>query len=270
MEYSPLVAERNEIRLVKVLPREDAAAVAAGDQQPEMIQCIMEHKSLDELGHTQGDSVRLEYVALSYCWGSWDDSQLIAVNGQVTKVTRNLYDFLKVMWEGAVWRWFWIDALCINQKDIDERNLQVKRMGSIYERARRVLAWLGASSEDSSTAIQLLQSTYEHGKTIAEDRRREELHLWLNERPVGSWCALFRLWSRQYWARLWIIQEIVLNHNLLVMCGADVIDWTFLSTTTTWLQEDLTDLRLRCQNDCKALGIPSISVGVIGNLVTYL
>jgi hypothetical protein len=112
---------------------------------------------------------------------------------QPTTHGRQYYGFL----------WIWIDAFCINQRDIDERNMQVKRMGSIYQRADMVCAWVGRQAEDSSIAIDLLKVTYEVARNTPEDNRREWLYLWVNERPKGCRHALFRFLSRPYWMRLW-------------------------------------------------------------------
>ena len=51
---------------------------------------------------------------------------------------------------------YWIDALCISQADMEERNHQVKRMVEIYGQARAVVAWLGDSSEACDSAIDSL------------------------------------------------------------------------------------------------------------------
>ncbi|KAE9364625.1 HET-domain-containing protein [Stipitochalara longipes BDJ] len=270
MDYSPLVAENNEIRLIKLLPRSEDAATMANDQQSEMLEFIMEHKSLNDARQVSGALGKFEYVALSYFWGSWEDSQLISVNGQITHMTKNLHDYLQMLSKQLRPPWIWVDALCINQKDIDERSFQVKRMRSIYERGFVVHAWVGASSKDSSSGIQFLKSIYEKGRTIVEDSRREELHLWLNERPVGSWCALFRFCNRPYWTRLWIIQEMTLNKNLSIICGECVIDWDILSTAIILLGVDPTGLHLRCQHDCEALGISSIPTDSISTLLRLM
>jgi hypothetical protein len=62
------------------------------------------------------------------------------------KVTKNIKPDRKL----------WIDALCINQEDIAERNVQVQRMGNIYQTAKGVLIWLGEASDDCDVAIDAL------------------------------------------------------------------------------------------------------------------
>jgi hypothetical protein len=47
----------------------------------------------------------------------------------------------------------WIDAICINQKDLNERLAQLKLMGDIYRDATASISWLGTPSEDSHLAM---------------------------------------------------------------------------------------------------------------------
>jgi hypothetical protein len=50
-----------------------------------------------------------------------------------------------------------VDALCINQKDVSQRNSQVANMTEIYESAKEVVVYLGEEYEDSKTAIEYLK-----------------------------------------------------------------------------------------------------------------
>ena len=64
---------------------------------------------------------------------------------------------------------FWIDALCINQNDIDERNEQVKRMRDMYKQAFITLIWLGQGADDSDQAIDLLDSIAQYPFDLWDD-----------------------------------------------------------------------------------------------------
>jgi hypothetical protein len=103
-------------------------------------------------------------------------------------------------------RVLWVDAVCINQNDFQERNHQVMQMGQIYSKAERVVVWLGESNEDSKIAIDFLVKTgagtrwtlLPHASVLEEDatiQGNKQLS------AVESLCA------RQYWRRLWIIQR---------------------------------------------------------------
>lgn len=52
----------------------------------------------------------------------------------------------------------WIDAICINQRSIAERSVQVMHMGEVYTKAASVIAWLGEESNDSNLAFDALNA----------------------------------------------------------------------------------------------------------------
>lgn len=93
-----------------------------------------------------------QYVALSYCWGSALTQSPILLNGQVFLVTENLWDALTAIWtfhrEELANLSIWIDAICIDQDNVLEKNFQVAQMWRIYSEAQRVLAWLGPATPD--------------------------------------------------------------------------------------------------------------------------
>ncbi|KAN0113121.1 Heterokaryon incompatibility protein (HET) domain containing protein [Hyaloscypha variabilis] len=83
-----------------------------------------------------------KYEAVSYSWGTEVSKQHIKMNGHRFQVSSNLFDALLHLGSSDVERTFWIDAICINQKDIDERNSQIQLMPFIYKRAKTVVVWL--------------------------------------------------------------------------------------------------------------------------------
>ncbi|KAF3766524.1 HET-domain-containing protein, partial [Cryphonectria parasitica EP155] len=87
---------------------------------------------------------RPKYEALSYKWGDVKDKETIILNGFELAIGKNLraaLRFLRRLNGQASYKLFWIDALCINQDELDERTRQVQWMGQIYFRARRVIVW---------------------------------------------------------------------------------------------------------------------------------
>jgi len=94
-----------------------------------------------------------DYEALSYTWGSSGTDIHIELDGQDSSIRPNLAYALAALRRSEP-RVLWVDALCINQNNIHERNHQVEQMGEIYRQARRVLAWLGRPSPRwGSTAL---------------------------------------------------------------------------------------------------------------------
>ena len=93
-----------------------------------------------------------DYLALSYTWGDANQRRNITVNGATISVTANLEAALRSIRDSRVLKAgvkLWVDALCINQDDLEERNRQVKRMQSIFSNAQSVFVWLGEAAGKS-------------------------------------------------------------------------------------------------------------------------
>jgi Heterokaryon incompatibility protein (HET) len=98
------------------------------------------------------------YEALSYVWGDPDNTLPITCDGKKLPITVNLSDALRKVRHVDQNRIVWADAICINQKDLQERSLQVRMMDGIYKRAKNVLAWLGPDHDgDAEGAFSLIQ-----------------------------------------------------------------------------------------------------------------
>jgi hypothetical protein len=96
------------------------------------------------------------YEALSYAWGDATKTRQIIVNGKPFRATENLEKALRQLRYADKPRLLWVDAICINQKDVAERNNEVKRMTRIYENAERVIAWLGPETNTTSVAMEFV------------------------------------------------------------------------------------------------------------------
>jgi hypothetical protein len=66
----------------------------------------------------------------------------------VILVSDTVYRFLKEMQPSKVFTLWWIDAICINQNDVDEKSKQVSRMGMLYKKASLVVVWIPPPSND--------------------------------------------------------------------------------------------------------------------------
>jgi hypothetical protein len=138
--YSSLNTARNEIRLITLAPSPSFEST---------IPCHLFHRSLDT--ETEGP-----FDALSYTWGDASSRRLISLNGNKFSVTANLHTALRHLRYTADQRVLWIDELCINQDNIPERNQQVTKMQEIYQRAAKVVVWLGPASKTSDLAFAFL------------------------------------------------------------------------------------------------------------------
>jgi len=182
-----------------------------------------------------------DYAALSYVWGDETKTRTIFINGHEIAVTQNLEEALRAFRSQSEFRSgfkLWVDAICINQRDNEERGRQVRRMREIYGNAWTVIAWLGGERHGSTQAIQLVQDLSERTHC------GNELEARLLEDPgylgTGGWWGLNELMERQYWYRLWIIQEIMMGASAMVIrCGTSAINWTAFCAGIGLLQENL-------------------------------
>ncbi|KAI3400801.1 hypothetical protein diail_2010 [Diaporthe ilicicola] len=115
-------------------------------------------------------------------------------------------------------RLFWIDAICIDQNNVNERNHQVGLMKQIYSMASNVYIWLGPESENSRLAMDFLAN---EGTKPLKRQVDDYRPIW--DMPEGK--AIRDLCERPYWSRMWIIQEIIHANRLTVWCGSQRLDW---------------------------------------------
>ena len=169
------------------------------------------------------------YVALSYVWGSFDDTEDIYVNGHSIAITTNLFSFLKeLLTEASRTRdqYFWADQISMDQNNIQERDHQVGLMGQIYSGAECVHAYLG--HEVDVEAIRLDASDF------VLQRITEEIAL-PDSFDIGLALAYLDLCTRPYWQRLWIMQELYLARQTTFWCGSLIIDCLDFRKKIDWM-----------------------------------
>jgi hypothetical protein len=202
--YLPLDVSRNEIRLVILKPSRSFKTKAI---------CSLVYRSLDS---------EAPFEAVSYTWGDVSSKRPIFLSGRKFMVTENLDTALRHLRYTYDERVIWIDALCINQDNTAERAQQVTKMREIYGRATKVVVWLGTSSYNTNLAFDFL----------AEASSKElEIEDWLpktfkSSDRSKSWKAFHDLATRDYWKRVWIIQEIFSASAVIVRCGFRCMRWS--------------------------------------------
>lgn len=135
-EYERLPAEEGlVIRLIRLLPGEDL----------DEVKCVLKPSSLGAA-----------YEALSYCWGDLEKCSPIVCDGVPFKITHNLKLALNSLRLPDRERILWVDAVCINQDDMSEREQQVSIMREIYSRAQRTIVYLGETSIASTMSFGIL------------------------------------------------------------------------------------------------------------------
>ena len=218
--YTPLETERWHIRLVTIHPK---------NQVSQQIKCDLETYSLDE---------QLDYEALSYVWGEKGSEIEILLNGQVFPVRRNLAFALKDLRLADRPRRLWIDAICINQGDHEERASQVLLMRHIYRNASRVVVWLGICTPENVSALNLLRSVKEvtqwggfeaSGMPSQSGIVKVQNYLDTDMSAKKALPYLFRdLLMQAWWERVWVIQEVAVSSKATVIIGDSELEWSFL------------------------------------------
>lgn len=141
---------------------------------------------------------------------------------------------------------FWIDALCINQENIEERNSQVAQMRTVYLKAESVHVWLGLEEPNTTQAIDILNSLALSGMKDAPADVFESVgkffvrNLLKDHALDGAWKVLTSLYKRPYWKRLWIVQEFISNKTMHLHVGSRRIEGVVFYTlghivSTEWL-----------------------------------
>jgi hypothetical protein len=131
VDYKLLPVDGSQIRLVTII---------SGEKDAE-IECVISHYLF--FGSALDD---LEYEALSY-GGEATDTVLITLNDKPFQATKNLAAALRALRRPDAERLLWIDAICIDQTSVAERNREVRRMDEVYRNAVQAIIWLGDGTE---------------------------------------------------------------------------------------------------------------------------
>ncbi|KAL1645065.1 hypothetical protein SLS61_008498 [Didymella pomorum] len=147
----------------------------------------------------------------------------------------------------------WIDAICINQTDIRERNMHVIKMGDIYRKADKVIVWLGPHRDDSDLALGVLKTMEALGDYREEKKSHGEVRFWDNSDKTKllelnqskdahrSWVGLVKLFGRAWWRRTWVVQEALLPRDFIFKCGNSDVNWSTIwhALENLWLHDQV-------------------------------
>jgi WD40 repeat protein len=241
--YTPLRANENEIRLLKIHPG------ALSDD----IHCELVHRRL--IAHDT------RYCAISYVWGEKGPAEsgpriFCGQKRETIAITKNGETALKAVRHHNASQYVWIDAICIDQKNISERSSQVALMGQIYSMADEVLICLHDAVPNGRM------------KLIQEMTRRPA------KDPFFAVCT-----SSSWFSRAWVLQEVFYAKKARIVSGDTIKEWNWAIVretlgqmeTTTWFSSisdlvpsalslsKLRDLKDRNLLDMLALGRNSSS-----------
>lgn len=201
----------------------------------------------------------LPFEALSYVWGDASVKKEIVCDRQCFLVTVNLYHALLRLRQPANSRLLWVDAICINQNDLEERSQQVQFMRDIFSTASRVVVYLGHGQEDiMSLGLSVAKIIYDsfgklpngsgrsvlgaifRGERFHNNEKRmtiEEADAIVTQRypGVSAWRALGHLYSREWFTRIWCVQEIRSAQYSTVLVGHECTSWRILGVCAAWV-----------------------------------
>lgn len=269
-QYKPLRNPSNTIRLLKV---------TKGRRFTNNVQCVLRDVELEKAGrftalsYTWGKPTKTHTIRLANFnhegEGSNHPRKSSGFRGLFRTpkptyynfgVTQNLFEMLHhlhhmaaKMPEGRV-EWFWIDAICINQQDLFERASQVPVMGKIYSSACWVAVWLGGfdcgckarDQNCSCLSRRELETAFKWSYFINDACRRLNVHeMDLPETPeflpsehVSR--SLTRLFSRRWFSRMWIFQEVTLpldHRRVIAFCGTEGISFSCLLQVSQYFRK---------------------------------
>jgi Heterokaryon incompatibility protein (HET) len=217
--FLPLDVGSQEIRLISI----DATT----NEVP--VSCRLEKADL-------ADSPR--YLALSYVWGDPKKHTTIVLNGVQTRVTENLEGALRQLCSFGNDQRFWVDALCINQQDYVERAAQVPLMGQIYSQAEKVVSWLtpdGRGSLEALIALTRESSTEQSEGNVCRHSTDKETGggpplPGSLPRDLRAASARLHLGQNDYWQRIWIVQEMILAREIVLLYERNLLPFDALDS----------------------------------------
>ncbi|KIW69593.1 hypothetical protein PV04_05463 [Phialophora macrospora] len=240
--YEPLA--NGEIRLVKVFM----------DSPDQRVRCELLKTTIEKAVAERETSF---WTAASYEWGDVEETTNIYLNGQDFPVTINLFHFLqnyrRLFTEGynesgqnpcepegrsTESQTLWIDAICINQLDEDERAIQLTHLTEIYAKATIVIAYVGELDKPDQVGFDTIfdlcwrmtnqNSVDSIGRSIQGDVKAGEL---TSFNPLAD--SLRDFFERRFFSRVWTVQELVMGSQtagVLLMCGTKIIPLNTLKT----------------------------------------
>ncbi|PMD45671.1 hypothetical protein L207DRAFT_578577 [Hyaloscypha variabilis F] len=254
-QYSPLPKDRSEFRLVRLLPGFSSAEIeieilhAARSSRYEALSYAWGAPDKTDVALVRGQvnptkPVKPLSPSKLDSFLKLSSQKEPSLPRTMIRITHNLAVALRHLRDEKNPRDLWIDALCINQDDLVERSAEVLEMGSIYSRAERVVVWIGPSSEDTGLALTTLRAIAS-GLYLGDDgflvhrpdcwglSLETDFEALKSKRP--NWFAIRNLLRREWFSRLWVLQEVGLATNATLYAGKHNIDWKIFVIALEWL-----------------------------------
>ncbi|CAF3489976.1 unnamed protein product [Fusarium graminearum] len=187
-------------------------------------------------------ATEIQYSTLSYTWGSPRPS-----HAETFEVQPNLYDALLELEASCSETPIWIDALCINQLDPVERCAQVSVMNQIYGKANRVIVWLGKPLPELEAGLNAAERI--GTESVPHTLRMIENQFWAFNSDLSTMpdkygmksidgeeaLGLVTLFMSNWFARVWVIQEVSLTNDVVILCNKKFTRFDCVGYTAAFL-----------------------------------
>ncbi|KAF9876859.1 hypothetical protein CkaCkLH20_05705 [Colletotrichum karsti] len=189
-----------------------------------------------------------EYEAISYVWGNTQDVGSITCQGLEIDVTANLVQSLRQVRYRLEPRHLWVDALCINQRNLPEKAFHVNMMGEIYSHASRVVVCLGDDGHNGESAQIAFDVIRDYNRIAAKymtESRIADGSFWKPKEEDGGYGPVtgerllhaVRIFKKPWFGRVWVLQEVGLAYDVLLAYGNSTIDFTeIMDFALAWCQ----------------------------------
>jgi hypothetical protein len=228
-----------EIRILELLP--------SASPDPTEIHCNLTTARLADTP---------SYEALSYAWGDPVFPEKIYLPTGYLAITSNLAAALRQLRLPNRPRRLWVDAVCINQIDGNEKGHQVMLMAQIFSATTRAVGWLGEGNAETEAAIDIIKELaskawrfgiYESkmslglvGLKIAGAGVKKALREVADQLDVQALNAFL---SQPWFSRLWVVQEACLPPKMILCNGSNTLDWNDLLATSTIILKCMTNTK---------------------------
>ncbi|RKL08557.1 hypothetical protein BFJ70_g16789 [Fusarium oxysporum] len=182
------------------------------------------------------------FEAISYVWGIPVKNRPITCNGKVIRITANLFDALRQVRFTNKPRTLWVDSICINQTDAEERGHQVSLMGQIYKESSCTLICLSVSGHVHAPIVADLVADVDF--MIQSIFGRADFSWGPNSFPLPDegepllshrgWESFGVLLQQPWFRRGWVVQEAALGPSALVLWADTAINWLKIMQAYIW------------------------------------
>jgi hypothetical protein len=227
-QYKPLSKANQQIRLLRF----KNVPLGPENYEQKLLKCTMVAVSLGS---------NPDYRTLSYVWGDDTQCKPLVVDGKLMLITASLDIALRhlLLFQDLLKQYIWIDAVCINQTDNEEKAWQVRMMKDIYLNAKSSIGWLGLPDEVSRLAFKTAWEcelykdfafAFDEWEIVKDlmGRVAEDIVFAPASGTLQRQNAVRLLLDRPFFARTWIHQEVIVAKHIDLVCGMDVCDWDAL------------------------------------------